>query len=391
MKAICWEAPTKVKVETVPDPTILNPRDAIVKVTSAALCGSDLHLYDGYVPTMMPGDIIGHEFMGEVVEVGREITNLKVGDKVVVPFTISCGKCYYCQTEQWSLCDNSNPHAAMMETMYGYAGAGIYGYSHLLGGYAGSQAQFTRVPFADVGPIKVPEEIPDDKLLFLSDSLCTGWHAALNCNIKPGDTVAVWGAGGIGLFCALSAYLQGAEQVIVIDRYPERLEMAAKHTNAKTLNYSEVNVTEALKELTGGRGPDACIDAVGMEAHGFGLPGVYDKVKQTLRLETDRIHAVREAIQACRKGGTVSIPGVYAGFADKFPIGALFGKGLTIKTGQTHVQRYLKPLLAMIVEGKLDPSFPITHHMKLDQAEEAYEMFKHKHDNCVRAVFNPNS
>ncbi|MBX6343123.1 MAG: glutathione-dependent formaldehyde dehydrogenase, partial [Thermomicrobiaceae bacterium] len=341
MRALCWYGAEDVRVETVPDPEIINPRDAIVRITSTAICGSDLHLYDGYIPTMQAGDILGHEFMGEVVEVGSAVTNLKPGDRVVVPFTISCGHCYFCEHQLWSLCDNSNPNAWMAEELWGYSPGGFFGYSHLVGGYAGGQAEYARVPFADTGPIKVPSGLTDEQVLFLSDIFPTGYQAAEYCDIKPGDVIAVWGCGPVGQFVIKSAYLLGAERVIAIDRFPERLRMAATEGKAETLDYMEVDVVEALKEMTGGRGPDACVDAVGMEAHGTGVVGFYDKAKQAARIETDRPHALREAIQACRKGGVVSIPGVYGGFVDKIPMGAAFNKGLTLRMGQTHVQRYM--------------------------------------------------
>ncbi len=389
MKAIAWYGKGDVRVQEVPDPKILNPRDAIIKITLTAICGSDLHLYGGYIPTMEKGDILGHEFMGEVVEVGRE-NGLKVGDRVVVPFTISCGRCFYCKKELWSLCDNANPNAWMAEGMNGYSGAAIYGYSHLYGGYAGGQAEYARIPFADSGPIKIPDGIPDDKVLFLSDIFPTGYMAAENCNIQPGDVVAVWGCGPVGLFAMKSAYLLGAELVIGIDRFPERLRMAEEFAGARTLNYEEnEDIVEALKQMTGGRGPDSCIDAVGMEAHETSVGGVYDRVKQAVRLETDRPQALREAIQACRKGGTVSIPGVYAGFVDKIPMGAAFAKGLTFKMGQTHVQKYMRPLLERIIQGEIDPSLIISHRLKLSDAPSAYSAFREKEDSCIKVVLKP--
>lgn len=389
MKAVCWNGITDVRVETVPDPTILNPRDAIIRVTSTAICGSDLHLYDGYIPSMRKGDILGHEFMGEVVEVGPEVMNLKVGDRIVAPFPISCGRCFFCENEMTSLCDNSNPNAWMTEKLYGYGVAGIYGYSHLMGGYAGGQAEYVRVPFADVDHIKIPDGLSDDQVLFLSDIFPTGYQAAEVCDIKPGQTVAVFGCGPVGQFAIRSALLLGAEQVIAIDRFPERLRMAAQVQGVKALNYEECDVMEALKEMTGGRGPDATIDAVGMEAHGTGIPALYDKAKQTVRLQTDRPTALRQAILACRKGGVVSIPGVYGGFIDKMPIGAAFNKGLTLRMGQTHVHRYLKPLLGYIQEGKIDPTVIITHRLPLEEAPHGYEIFKHKEEKCVKVVLQP--
>ena len=389
MRAVCWNGIHDVRVETVPDPKLLNPHDAIIEITSTAICGSDLHIYDGYIPTMKQGDILGHEFMGEVVEVGHEVRNLKVGDRVVVPFTIACGNCFFCQRQLWSLCDNTNPSAALAETMYGYSGSALYGYSHIYGGYAGGQAEYARVPFADVGPIKIPNGIQDEQVLFLSDIFPTGYMAAENCNIQPGDIVAVWGCGPVGQFAIKSAYLLGAERVIAIDRIPERLRMAEEQGNARPLNYEEVDVMEALRDLTGGRGPDACIDAAGMEAHGTGIEGIYDKVKQTLRLETDRPIALRHAIYACRKGGTVSIPGVYGGLLDKFPMGIAFAKGLTFKMGQTHVHKYLRPLLERVERGEIDPSFVITHRLSLDEAPEGYKIFKYKEDDCIKVVLAP--
>lgn len=389
MKANCWITPNKVKVEEVPDPKILNQRDAIVRITSTAICGSDLHLYDGYIPTMEKGDILGHEFMGEVVEVGREVNNLKVGDRVVVPFPIACGNCFFCQKELYSLCENSNPNAAIAEKMMGHSPAGIFGYSHMLGGFAGGQAEYARVPFADVGPLKIPEGIPDEQVLFLSDIFPTGYMAAENCNIQPGDTVAVWGCGPVGQFAIKSAFMLGAERVIAIDRFDYRLRMAREKAGAETINYEEVEILEALQEMTGGRGPDACIDAVGLEAHAPGVAGAYDKVKQAAKLETDRAPVLREVIMACRNGGTVSIAGVYGGFIDKFPIGSFMNRSLTMKTGQTHVQRYMRPLLERIMRGEIDPSFIITHHMKLDEAPNGYEIFKHKHDDCMKVVLKP--
>jgi threonine dehydrogenase-like Zn-dependent dehydrogenase len=389
MRALCWHGAKDVRVDNVPDPKILNPRDAVLKITSTAICGSDLHLYDGYIPTMEKGDILGHEFMGEVVELGSGVTNLKVGDRVVVPFPIACGNCYFCEEQQHSLCENSNPNAPMAEKMWGHSPAGIFGYSHLTGGYAGGQAEYVRVPYADVGPIKVPDGLDDEKVLFLSDILPTGYMAAENCDIKPGHVVAVWGCGPVGQFAIQSAYLLGAERVIAIDRFPERLRMARELSRAETINYEEVDVLDALKTITGGRGPDACIDAVGMEAHGVGLVGAYDRVKQAMMLETERPNALREALMACRNGGVVSIPGVYGGFLDKMPIGSFMNRSLTLTTGQTHVQRYLKPLLDRVQKGEIDPSVIITHRMPLDQAPDAYKMFRDKQDECVKVVLKP--
>jgi threonine dehydrogenase-like Zn-dependent dehydrogenase len=389
MKALCWYGTHKVRVENVPDPQILNPRDAIIEITTTAICGSDLHLYDGYIPTMEKGDILGHEFMGEVVEVGRGVENLQKGDRVVVPFTIACGRCNSCRQNLWSLCDNSNPNAWIAEKMYGFSASGLFGYSHLYGGYAGGQAEYARVPYADVGPIKIPDGLSDEQVLFLSDIFPTGYMAAENCNIQPGDTVAVWGCGPVGQFAIKSAYLLGAERVIAMDRIPERLRMAQEQGHAEIFNYEDADVVEVLKEMTGGRGPDACIDAVGMEAHGTSIGAVNDTVKQKVRLGTDRPHVLRQAIQACGKGGTVSIPGVYGGFLDKVPFGAAFAKGLTFKMGQTHVHRYLRPLLERIERGEIDPSFVITHRLSLEEAPGGYDIFKHKEDECIKVVLKP--
>jgi threonine dehydrogenase-like Zn-dependent dehydrogenase len=373
----------------VPDPKILNPRDAIIRITRTAICGSDLHLYDGYIPTMEKGDILGHEFMGEVVEVGSENKELKKGDRVVVPFTIACGHCFFCERELWSLCDNSNPNAWMAEKLYGFSPSGLFGYSHMMGGYAGGQAEYARVPFADVGPVKIPEELDDEQVLFLSDIFPTGYMAAENCNIQPGDTIAIWGCGPVGQFAIKSAYLLGAEHVIAIDSVPERLQMARDEGKAETLDFNDENIFEKLKEKTGGRGPDACIDAVGLEAHGTSPDAIYDRVKAAMFLATDRPHALRQAINACRKGGTVSIPGVYGGLLDKIPFGAAFSKGLTFKMGQTHMHKYLRPLLELVRQGKIDPSFVITHRFPLTDAPHGYELFKHKEDDCIKIVLKP--
>jgi threonine dehydrogenase-like Zn-dependent dehydrogenase len=389
MKAVCWCGSRHMRVENVPEPRILNPRDAVVRITLTAICGSDLHLYDGFIPTMKKGDIVGHEFMGEIVEVGKSVTNLRPGDRVVVPFTISCGRCFFCQKQMYSLCDNSNPNAWIAEALYGYSGAGLFGYSHMMGGYAGGQAQYARVPFADVGPIKVPERLRDEQVLFLSDILPTAYQAALQCEIEPGDTVAVWGCGPVGLLSIKCAYLLGAERVIAIDRFAERLRMAREKCAAEVLNYERTDVREALNEMTGGRGPDACLDAVGLEAHGPGLLGKYDRVKTMLMLETDRAYALRQAIQACRKGGRVSIPGVYGGLIDKMPMGAAFAKGLILRMGQTHVQSHMKTLLEWIEKGSIDPSFLITHRIGLEEAPRYYEIFKHKEDECIKVVMRP--
>lgn len=389
MKALCWYGKNDVRVENVPDPKILNPRDAIIRITRTAICGSDLHLYDGYIPTMEKGDILGHEFMGEVVEVGSENKKLKIGDRVVVPFTISCGNCFFCQRELWSLCDNSNPNAWMAEKLYGFSPSGLFGYSHMMGGYAGGQAEYARVPFADVGPLKIPDELSDEQVLFISDIFPTGYMAAENCNIQPGDTIAVWGCGPVGQFAIKSAYLLGASRVIGIDSVPERLRLARDEGKAETLDFNDVDIFGKLKEMTGGRGPDACIDAVGLEAHGTSPDAIYDRVKAAMFLATDRPHALRQAINSCRKGGTVSIPGVYGGYLDKVPFGAAFNKGLTLKMGQTHMQKYMQPLLELVQQGKIDPSFIITHRLRLTDAPDGYEMFKHKADDCIKIVLKP--
>lgn len=379
----------RLEVRDVPDPTILNSRDAIVKITSTAICGSDLHLYDGYIPTMEKGDILGHEFMGQVVEVGPGVTNLAVGDRVVVPFPIACGACNSCLDGLFSLCENSNPNAGMAEKLWGHASAGMFGYSHLTGGFAGGQAEYVRVPFADVGPIKIESDLPDEQVLFLSDIFPTAYMGAEMCDIKPGDVVAVWGAGPVGLLAMASAALLGAERVIAIDRFGYRLDMARDKAGAEIINYEETNVQEALKDITAGRGPDACIDAVGLEAHSDFPPlQLYDRIKQAVRLETDRRPALRQAIIACRNGGTVSVIGVYGGMMDKFPVGSWMNRSLTLRTGQCHVQRYTRPLLERIERREIDPSFVITHRLPLEQAPEAYETFKHKRDDCVKVVLS---
>ena len=388
MRALVWNGVNDLRVETVPDPELVNPKDVILKVTMTTTCGSDLHLIDGFIPTMREGDVLGHEFMGEAVEVGSEVKKIKKGDRVVVPSFVSCGSCWYCQRDLYSLCDNTNPNAELQEPLLGYPTAGIYGYTHAFGGYAGSHAEYIRVPHADVDCFTVPEGLRDEQALFLSDAGPTGYMGADFCNIHPGDTVAVWGAGGVGLMAMRSAYLMGAERVIAIDRLPERLKMAKEHAGAETLDYSQDSVLEALKELTGGGGPDSCIDAVGMEAHGSGVGYAYDRVKQALRLETDRGTALREAILACRKGGTLSILGVY-GLMDKFPIGAIINKGLTVRAAQQHGQAYLPRLLEHAVKGELDASYLATHTLPLEEAPRGYEMFKNKEDGCVRAVFIP--
>jgi threonine dehydrogenase-like Zn-dependent dehydrogenase len=389
MKAVCWHNTKDVRVDNVPDPKIEDDRDVVIKITSTAICGSDLHIYDGYIPTMKSGDILGHEFMGEVVETGREVKNLKKGDRIVVPFTISCGSCFFCERDLWSLCDNSNPNKEMAKKVYGHSSAGLFGYSHTFGGFAGGQAEYARVPYADVGPIKIPDGLKDEQVLFLTDILPTGYMAAENADIEPGDTVAIWGCGPVGQFCIRSAYMLGAGRVIAIDRIGERLQMAKVQGKAEVLNYEEVDILEALDEMTNGRGPDRCIDAVGMEAHGTDALAAVDKAKQALRLETERPTALRQAILACRKGGTVSIPGVYGGYADHIPLGAIVNKALTLRSGQTHVQKYLYPLLERIQKGELDPSYIITHRLKLEDAPHAYETFKRKQDNCIKVVISP--
>jgi threonine dehydrogenase-like Zn-dependent dehydrogenase len=388
MKATCWYGKNDVRVEDVPDPKILNRHDAIIKITSTAICGSDLHLYNGFIPTMEKGDILGHEFMGEVVEVASEVKNVRVGDRVVTSFPISCGKCFFCQADLFSLCENSNPNAWMAEKMMGHAPAGIFGYSHMLGGFAGGQSEYARVPFADVGTIKVPDGLSDEKVLFLSDIFPTGYMAAENCDIKPGDTITVWGCGPVGQFAIRSAFLLGAERVVAVDRFPERLRMA-REGGAETVNYEEANVYDTLMDMTGGRGPDSCIDAVGMEAHAPGILGAYDRAKQVMMLESDRPHALREAIMCCRNAGTVSVIGVYGGFIDKFPIGSIMNRSLTIKTGQAHVQRYMRPLLEKIQNGTIDPSFVITHRLRLEEAPKGYDMFLNKEDECIKVVLKP--
>jgi threonine dehydrogenase-like Zn-dependent dehydrogenase len=390
MRALTWHGKHDVRVDTVPDPWIVNPRDAIIEVTSTAICGSDLHLYDHYIPTLKSGDVLGHEFMGRVVEVGPGNSKLRVGDRVVVPFVIACGNCFFCSRQQFAACDNSNPaeSADMSETLFGYPMTGAFGYSHLTGGYAGGQAEYVRVPYSDVGPLVIPDGIDDDKVLFLSDILPTGWMAAQNCEIEPGDTVAVWGCGPVGLFAIQSALVLGAQRVIAIDHYPHRLQLAKK-LGAEVINFEEVRVHEALVEMTGGIGPDACIDAVGMESHGFSLDNAYDHIKAAVGLVTERTHALRQVIVACRKGGRISIPGVYGGFTDKFPLGALMEKGLSIKSGQTHVQKYMPKLLQMIIDGELDTTFLISHRLALEEAPEGYRMFKEQQNDVTKVVLKP--
>ena len=387
MKANCWMGKKQVEVQDVPDPKILSPRDAIVRITSTAICGSDLHLYNGFVPSMEKGDVLGHEFMGEVVETGKGVSNLKVGDRVVVPFPIACGNCGACQAGATSLCENSNPNAWAAEKMWGHSPCGIFGYSHLLGGYAGGQAEYARVPFADVGPLKVPEHLSDEQVLFLSDILPTGYMGAEMCDIKPGAVVAVWGAGPVGLFAVASARLLGAETIISIDRYETRLRRAVESAGAThTINYEETDVYDTLQGLTGGRGPDACIDAVGLEAHSDSVMYEVDRAKQAVMLESDRPLALRQAIRCCRNGGVVSVIGVYGGFVDKFPMGAVVNRSLTIKSGQCHVHRYMRPLLERIERGEIDPSFVITHTLPLSAAPAGYDLFLNNRDGCEKVV-----
>ena len=387
MKANCFHGKRDLRIDNVPDPVILNHHDAIVRVTSTAICGSDLHLYNGFIPMVKKGDVLGHEFMGEVVDVGRDVKNLRSGDRVVVPFPIACGHCRACEQQLYSLCENSNPNAWMAEKLMGHSPAGAFGYSHLLGGFAGGQAEYVRVPFADVGPLKVPDGMPDEQALFLSDILPTGYMAAEMCDITPGDTIAVWGCGPVGQFAIASAKMLGAQRIIAIDRFAPRLAMAAHRAGATdTIHYEEQDVLEALKELTGGAGPDACIDAVGTESHAPGAMYAYDRFKQALMLESDRPLALRQAIMACRNGGIVSVVGVYGGFIDKFPMGSFMNRSLTMRSGQCHVQRYMKPLLARIQNGEIDPTFIITHRMHLDEAPDGYAMFAKKEDDCVKVV-----
>jgi threonine dehydrogenase-like Zn-dependent dehydrogenase len=392
VRAVTWQGKNKVDVEDVPDPRILNRRDAIVKVTSTAICGSDLHLYGGFMPSMMEGDVLGHEFMGEVTDVGGGVDDLKPGDRVVVPFPIACGNCSQCKVGLFSLCENSNPNAGIATQAMGHSPCGIFGYSHMLGGFAGGQAEAARVPFADVGPIKVPDGLTDEQVLFLSDVFPTAYMGAELCDPQPGDVIAIWGAGPIGLMAAASAFLLGAERVIVIDRFEYRLRMAREKVGAETVNYveSEDDVVDTLREMTGGRGPDKVVDAVGMEGHDHhGLIHAVDRVKQSVKAETERPAALRQAIMSCRPGGVVSVIGAYGGLADKFPLGAIVNKSLTIKAGQCHVHRYLEPLLRLIEDGDVDPTFIITHEMPLEEAPSAYETFKHKEDECVKVVLKP--
>jgi threonine dehydrogenase-like Zn-dependent dehydrogenase len=390
MKALTWHGKNDVRIDNVPDPGIEDPGDILLRVTATAICGSDLHIYDGFVPQMQAGDILGHEFMGEVVDTGAAITRFRRGDRVVVPFVIACGQCFFCKKQLWSLCDNTNPDAHKLVLLQGHGGAGLFGYSHLYGGYAGGQAEFVRVPYAEHGPIKIESGVRDDQVLFLSDILPTGWMAAENAHIQSGDTVAVWGCGPVGQMTIQCAWLLGAGRVIAIDRVPERLRMAQVNGRAETIDFSAEEVFDRLMEMTDNRGPDSCIDAVGAEAHGTGtFDAVLDKVKSTVYLATDRLHVLREIIMCCRKGGHLSIPGVYLGLLDKVPFGAAFGKGLTFKMGQTHAQNYLQPLLARIEHGEIDPSFVITHRVSLSDAPKAYKIFRDKVDGCIKVFLTP--
>ena len=392
MKALCWHGHGDVRVDTVSDPELKNPGDVIIQVTAAGICGSDLHLLDGYMPTMESGDILGHETMGIVVDVGSEVKKVKKGDRVVVPFTISCGSCFFCSKGLWAACDTTNPNAEMAAKVMGHSPAGLFGYSHLTGGYPGGQAEYLRVPYADVACLKIESDLPDEKVLFLSDIFPTGYMAAENADIEAGDTVAIWGCGPVGQFCIQSAWMFGAGRVIAIDRVEERLALARTAGKAETIDFSKQNVYETLQELTGGRGPDRCIDAVGAEAHGTGgVDAVIDKVKAAVSLTTDRAHVLRQAIYCCRKAGTISVPGVYIGFPDKLPMGAFMNKGLTMKTGQTHMHRYMRPLLERIEAGQIDPSFVITHRLKLEQAPEGYKTFRDKKDGCIKIMLQPGT
>lgn len=391
MRALCWEGVGKLAVRDVPEPTIRSAGDIIVKVRASSVCGSDLHLINGYLPAMREGDVLGHEFMGEVVETGPDVRRISVGDRVVVGSVVACGSCWYCRTEQYSLCDNSNPQPVFTEKLWGHSPAGILGYSHAAGGYSGSHAQYIRVPFGDVGAFTVPDGVPDDSVVFASDAMPTGWMAADFCALKGGEVVAVWGAGGVGQMAARSAQILGAERVVVIDRLPERLDTAARRLGVETINYAETDVLEALRELTAGRGPDACIEAVGMESHDVGPAYAYDKAKQTVRLQSDRPTSVRQAIMACRKGGTVSIVGVCGGLVDKFPLGAAMNKALVLRMGQMHAQRYIPMLLDRVAAGEIDPGYLATHPMSLEEGARGYEIFEKKEDGCLRTVLHPQA
>lgn len=389
MKALCWHGKKDIRCDTVPDPQIEAPRDAIVKVSSCAICGSDLHLFDGFMPGMKAGDIVGHEFMGEVVEVGPGNRKLKVGDRVVVPFTIICGECEQCRRGNFSVCERSNRNKEVADKLFGHTTAGLFGYTHLTGGYDGGQAEYVRVPYADAGPVKIPAGLSDEQALFLGDILPTGWQAAVQCDIQPDDTVAVWGAGPVGQFAVRSAVMLGARQVVAIDCVPERLAMAAAG-GAVTIDFENESVLDRLAELTGGKGPEKCIDAVGMEAHATrSIDSLYDRAKQAVMLETDRPHVLREMIYVCRPAGTLSIPGVYGGLVDKIPFGAAMNKGLTIRTGQTHVNRWIDDLLRRIEDGQIDPSFVVTHTADLEAGPDMYKTFRDKEDGCIKVVLKP--
>jgi threonine dehydrogenase-like Zn-dependent dehydrogenase len=390
MKALCWHGKEDVRIDSVPDPTIESPRDCVIRVTATAICGSDLHLYDGFMPSMKSGDVLGHEPMGEVVALGSGVDNLRIGDRVVVPFCLSCGNCFFCHKGLFSLCDQSNPNADMARKAMGHSPAGLLGYSHLLGGFAGGQAEYLRVPYADVGPLKVESDLSDEQVLFLSDIFPTGYMAAENCDIEPGDTVAIWGCGPVAQFAIQSCWMLGAGRVIAIDRVPERLSMARDKGKAETINFDEHDVYDQLMEMTDGRGPDRCIDAVGCEAHaGGGARAMWDSAKASIGLGTDRPEVLRQVIMCCRKGGGISVPGVYVGYLDKIPFGALMNKGLTLKTGQTHMQRYMRPLLQAIEQGRIDPSFVVTHRLPLEEGPAAYKTFRDKQDGCIKVVLKP--
>ncbi len=389
MKALCWHGKNDIRLDTVPDPHIEHPRDAIIKVSACAICGSDLHLLNGFMPGMKAGDIVGHEFMGEVVALGGENRKLKIGDRVVVPFTIVCGECDQCRRGNFAVCERTNRNKALADAAFGHTGAGLFGYSHITGGFPGGQAEFVRVPYADVGPVKIPAGLTDEQVLFLGDIFPTGWQAAANCAIEPTDTVAIWGCGPVGQFCIRSAVLMGARQVVAIDRVPERLAMA-RAGGAVTIDFERESVVERLNDLTGGKGPEKCIDAVGLEAHATGsIDAVYDRAKQMLLLESDRPHVLREMMYVCRPAGTLSIPGVYGGLIDKIPFGAAMNKGLTIRMGQTHVNRWTDELLGLIESGQIDPSFVITHRGSLAEGPDFYKAFRDKHDGCIKVVLKP--
>ncbi|WP_119727564.1 zinc-dependent alcohol dehydrogenase [Thermomonospora amylolytica] len=389
MKAVCWEGVNKLSVEDVPEPRIENDQDAVVRVIASTTCGSDLHLLGGYIPAMRAGDVIGHEFLGEIVEVAPGVRRHEVGDRVVVCSFIGCGRCWYCANDLWSLCDNSNTNPGFGQAAWGYETGAVYGYSHAMGGFRGSHAEYVRVPFADYGAFTVPDGVDDLSALFASDAAPTGWMGAHLGGVGPGDVVAVWGCGAVGQMAARAAMLLGAERVISIDRFPERLAMTREHVGSETIDYTTTDVGAELRERTGGRGPDVCIEAVGMEAHSTGIEYAYDQVKQQMRMQTDRPTAVREAIHACRKGGSVFVLGVFGGVVDKFPLGAVMNKGLTLQAAQQHGQRYIPMLLERIAKGELSTRHLATHEMPLDQAPRGYDMFKHKKDGCVRAVFRP--